>query len=258
MDIARAYDGVAPEYDRQVRDSQWMRAVLWQAYLRCFRPGQRVLDLSCGTGIDALYLVQHGLRVVGLDISPGMIAQLKLKASRLGLRGQVEAHVYDLNQLGSWHAAPFDGMLSAFAGLNTLPDLDSLSRAAARLLKPEGHLIVHMLNRFSCWTWLDQARRTQGWAALRASRQGVFIAEVGGIPVRHSLYFPGEAYRRFFKPDFRLLRAYGLGAVRPLSASSRFPPALLEWLARLEGLVAGIYPFRNCGRFFVLEMQKRD
>ena len=81
---------------------------------------------------------------------------------------------------------------------------------------------------------------------------------IGGIPVRHYLYYPGEAYRRFFAPHFQLRRAYSLGSLRPPNAPRWLPPGYLGLLSRLERLVAGSRPFVNWGQFFVLEMQKRD
>jgi SAM-dependent methyltransferase len=39
------------------------------------RPGARVLDLACGTGRHALPLAEQGMRVVGLDLSPVLLAR---------------------------------------------------------------------------------------------------------------------------------------------------------------------------------------
>ncbi len=75
--MAEAYDRAAADYDRQVLGDDWMRNVLWERYARLFRPGQVVLDVGCGTGIDALFLAQRGIRVVGIDASVAMVAQAR-------------------------------------------------------------------------------------------------------------------------------------------------------------------------------------
>jgi len=257
-DVAVAYDRIAAEYDRQMQSSQWMRSVLWDAYRRLFRPGQRVLDLPCGTGIDALFLAQMGLSVVGIDISPGMIRQLEDKARRLGLSDRIEVYVRDLRDLRAWASLPFDGIVSGFAGLSTLPDLAGLAERAAHLLKPDGHLIVQMLNRFCFWTWLNQVRHG-GWEKARdVGRQETTMVNIGGVTIQHYLYYPEDAYQRFFRNGFLLHRAYSLGSVRPPHAPRWMPALLLKKLGDLERSLSGIHPFVDGGLFFVLEMQKRD
>lgn len=54
-------------------------ALTQRAVERCgLTPGERVLDLGCGLGASLDYLRQeHGLRAVGLDLSPSMLAQAR-------------------------------------------------------------------------------------------------------------------------------------------------------------------------------------
>jgi SAM-dependent methyltransferase len=56
------------------------------------QPGETVLDLGCGAGIDTLLAalaVGPGGRVIGLDVTPEMLHRARDNAARLGL-GQVE------------------------------------------------------------------------------------------------------------------------------------------------------------------------
>jgi SAM-dependent methyltransferase len=114
--VAAAYDGIARGYDVLVAEDAWMRERLWAHYLRVFRPGDRVLDVACGTGLDTLHLAAHGLRMTGVDLSPGMVEQLRRKAASLGLASSVEARVEDAACLDAWPAGGFDGIVSSFAG----------------------------------------------------------------------------------------------------------------------------------------------
>ena len=99
--IARAYDAIAVDYDRLLAGDNWMRAALQSHYLRVFRQGQRVLDIGCGTGLDATFLAQHGIRVVGIDVSPRMVAEVGRRASVLGVEREVSVQVANLNELAS-------------------------------------------------------------------------------------------------------------------------------------------------------------
>ena len=256
LSFAVAYDAIAAEYDAQVRGDDWMRRVLHAHYARVFRPGQRVLDVGCGTGIDALTLAGMGVRVLGIDGSAAMVQRLERKVGQERLGPLVEARVLRIEDLAHLGQERFDGAISAFASLSALPDLTGFARDAARLVRPGGHLVMHALNRFSLWEFVGYVARRDFAAAARVGRlrQRTFV--IGGQRVGHSLYFPDEAYRRFFAASFRRVDRYSLGALRPPHTVRRLPRGLvsaLEWL----DVRGGRWPLvRNAGRFFVLDLER--
>ena len=257
-DVAAAYDAIAPDYDRQLAGDEWMRRTLWSRYDRLFRSGEKVLDVSCGTGTDALYLAGRGVHVTAIDVSPGMIAQLQARLAQHELAKAIDARAMDMAGMGGFSPESFDGIISAFGGLSTTPDLAHFASGAARLLRPGGRMVLHMLNRTSLWEWLGLAKRGEWAAARRLGKSGERDFVIGGIAVRHHLYHPEEAYRRFFARDFVLKDARGLGCLRPPHTVRRVPLPVVETLGRLELVVSRRRPFLNWGRFFVLELAKRD
>ncbi len=67
---------MADTYDATFTESSIGRAqrnVVWSALKRAFRPGDRVLELNCGTGEDALFLAKLGVSVLACDASARMI-----------------------------------------------------------------------------------------------------------------------------------------------------------------------------------------
>jgi ubiquinone/menaquinone biosynthesis C-methylase UbiE len=253
---ALAYDAIAADYDAQVAGDAWMRRVLHAYFLRVFSPGDRVLDVGCGTGIDALLLAQHGMRVVALDFSPAMIAELRARLSTAGLADRVEARVLAVQDLATLTDDRFDGLIAAFAGLSTLPDLTQFARDAARLVRPGGHLVLHLLNRFSLWEWLGYVSRGNWSAARQVGRVRTREFTIGGVAVAHTLYYPNEAYRRFFAGEFGLRSACSLGALRPPHTVQRLPRRVvsaLEWL----DVRTGSWPLlQHAGRFWVLDLER--
>src|SRR5690348_10540712 len=88
MNVESPFDALAADYDRAFTTStigRHMRAAVWRRLDAVFRPGDRVLELSCGTGEDALYLARKGVRVVATDSSPRMLEKARAKVAQAGL-----------------------------------------------------------------------------------------------------------------------------------------------------------------------------
>src|SRR5208337_2607391 len=116
------FDAVARAYDARFTSSligRAQRESVWLEMDRLFRPGQRILDINCGTGVDALHLAARGIHVVACDVSPRMLA-----VARRRLDASPHRHHADLRTLAIEHVGQlegdglYDGVLSNFSGLN--------------------------------------------------------------------------------------------------------------------------------------------
>ena len=101
------------------------------------RPGQRVLDVACGTGVLARSLAERvgpTGSVVGLDVNAGMLAVAKRKAPALEWReARAEALPFPENS--------FDAVVSQF-GLMFFEDPRLALQEMQRVLRPGGRLTV--------------------------------------------------------------------------------------------------------------------
>jgi SAM-dependent methyltransferase len=251
-----AYNAIAAGYDAQVQGDAWMRRTLHAHYARVFAPGMRVLDVGCGTGIDAIELARRGISVTAIDFSVEMIAQLRAKLSASSETIRLDAHVLAIEDLGELRGERFDGLISAFAGLNALDNLSGFASDAANLLKPDGRAILHVLNRFSLWEWCGYVWHRDWTLARQVGKRPTRTFTIGGVPVPHRAYFARDLYREVFSPHFALQDVYGLGALRPPHTVRRIPSSVVQALESLD-LRTGHWPLlRDAGRFCVLDLQR--
>jgi len=104
-----------------------------------------VLDVGCGTGSNAAYLVEHfGCQVTGVDISELMIDQANRRASGHELGDRLEFHVGDAYDLG-FPDEGFDAVLTIF--VSQFLDLERVFPGFMRVLKPGGYLGVNEMYR---------------------------------------------------------------------------------------------------------------
>jgi SAM-dependent methyltransferase len=106
------------------------------------QPGQRLLDLACGTGAAAELAAERGAEVVGVDIAPALIEQAKERAAGRGL--EIDYRVGDAEAL-ELEDGSFD-LVTSTCGVMFAPDHQAVARELARVTKPGGRIAL------VCWT----------------------------------------------------------------------------------------------------------
>jgi len=161
----RYWDDDAPTYDRSPQHrptSPLVRAAWLAAVDRLLPPPPaRVLDCGAGTGFVTLMAARLGHRVTALDLSPGMLGQLRRSAREEGLDVDIVEGPADRPPVG------FDAVIERHL-VWTLPDPGGVL-AAWRAAAPAGRLILLE----SLWgSGAAEGRlRTAARQALRRRRQ---------------------------------------------------------------------------------------
>ena len=195
---------------------------------RAFNPGQRILEINCGTGIDAAHLALRGIEVLACDSAPGMIAVAQRRADSFFEALPVRFRCLRTEAIDEVAVdGPFDGVLSNFSGLNCLQDLEAVAENLAWLVRPGGRAVLCVFGTFCVSEVIWYLCRRNAHKAFRRFRhRGVPSALTSNSTIAvhyHSL----RAIRRSFIPYFRLTRQRGVGvAIPPTFASplvERFP-----------------------------------
>lgn len=161
-DVAAMFDAVAPRYDLTNtvlslgRDRSWRVATVRAV---AAGPGETVLDLAAGTGTSTVPLAARGARVIGCDLSLGMLRDGKRR--RPGLR-LVAGDALAL----PFADATFDAVTMSFGLRNTTDPARALAEIA-RVTRPGGRLVIC---EFAAPTWQPFRRLYLGYllAALPA------------------------------------------------------------------------------------------
>jgi demethylmenaquinone methyltransferase/2-methoxy-6-polyprenyl-1,4-benzoquinol methylase len=135
--VQRMFDRIAPVYDAMNRvmtvglDRRWRRITVEQAV----SPGDRVLDVCCGTGDLAMAALAQGAdEVVGLDFSEQMLERARRKSSAIDwIQGDALAL-----PLGN---ESFDAATVGF-GVRNVDDLEGAIRELRRVLRPGGRVAI--------------------------------------------------------------------------------------------------------------------
>lgn len=143
--VEQMFDNIAPTYDKLNHrlsldiDKGWRRKAI--KALTPYHP-QSLLDIATGTGDFAILAAQmlHPTRLVGADISEGMMEIGRQKVKALGLNHIVTFEKEDCLHL-SYDSNTFDAITAAF-GIRNFADLDAGLREMYRVLKPGGHLSI--------------------------------------------------------------------------------------------------------------------
>lgn len=190
------------------------------------KPGDRVLDVACGTGAvtkEALRRVGPDGTEAGLDLSPEMLAVARRTLPGTDLReGAAESLPF--------HDQSFDVVTCQF-GLMFFEDRAAALREMSRVLRPEGRLVV------AVWDSLD---RTPGYAALTEIIERHLGAEAG-VPVRAAFVLGDVATVQ------SMVETAGFTSVRARSveAPARFP-SLAAWVeAEVRGWIGGDFGERE-------------
>jgi SAM-dependent methyltransferase len=183
--VTGPFDLLAESYHQLWTDTSRgrdQRLAVWREIDGLFHAGDRVLDLGCGPGDDALHLAGLGVEVIGIDAAPKMVEVARNRGVNVSL-----LEIEDLECV----SGAFSGAISNFGALNCIADLAAVTAQLARLVRPAGPVAICLMGRLCFADWRHALKRCLGRTRWR------------GIDV----YYPtSRRIRAAFEPGFTFER----------------------------------------------------
>lgn len=182
-------------------------------------PGERLLDVPCGTGRHARVFARHGVRVTGVDLNPKLI-----RMAKAGAKKNLRFERGDMRKLSKYRGR-FDAAVNLFTSFGYFADERKnaqVLREMVAALRPGGRIAIHLIDR----DWLLKRFRPRSVTTVkgvRTTETRVYDRRTKRIESRSTsvdlktgrtrTYF--HETRLYSKPEMvRLLRSAGLKRVQ--------------------------------------------
>jgi ubiquinone/menaquinone biosynthesis C-methylase UbiE len=263
LEITQApFDAVAEGYDQAFTYSKIglaQRSAVWKELARTFRRGDRVLEIGCGTGVDACFLAERGVKVLACDSSPAMVDVAARRVRELGV-DTIDVRLLSAENLAALQEeAPFDGAFSNFAALNCVEDLSALSKNLRRLLKPGAKVVLCFLGPSCFWEMFWYLLKAKPRKAFRRWHSAGVTAKLSPKTIVRVRYYSVQALANIFAPSFQLRSWSGVGLMVPPSyvesVANRFP-ALLRLAEKSDRLLTHCPVIRGFSDHVLLKLER--
>jgi ubiquinone/menaquinone biosynthesis C-methylase UbiE len=257
---ASAFSKQSAFFDQLEEDNeilQWMRKQVHNHCLQFFKTGDSILELNCGTGIDAIFFAEHGMHVHATDISEGMLNELRKKIEIRNFGEKISVQQCSFTELNKTEKKSFNHIFSDFGGLNCEKNIEGVINQFKNLLKPGGTVTLVIMPPVCPWE-ISLLLKGNFKTAFRRFKKNGADSNVEGIHF-NTFYFTPSRLIKAFGRDYQLLGLRGLASLVPPPYLENFPkkyPKIFKRLMRTEVKVNGVFPFNHWADHYILTMKK--
>ena len=215
--------------------------------------GDIVLDMGCGTGVEAHILSENGRTVFGFDPSHSMVLAARKAAP---LAKIVQGSIEDLPNLASKYGwKDLDLVFSSLGPLNCIRDLEKAFVDASSLLKVDGRMVLSTMNRHPLLETLGLLLVLRPGKALERNKR-VQMVNVGDRKVR-TFYHSYSEIAGSLPGSMKIISVKALPfCLPPIRTARTLAPFYAGPLIVIDRSVRGSWPFNRLGDHLHIEMVK--
>lgn len=236
---------------------QLIRSSVRQHVLQYVTNEQSMLELNCGTGLDAVFFIEHGLQVHATDNAQGMLRQLQQKVSQKNLQQKLTFEHCSFNELDKLERKVYHHVFSNFGGLNCAEDLNKVIKSLDRLMAKGSMAHLVIMPRFCVWEMLFALKGNFKLAFRRFKKAGT-DSQVEGVGFKTYYYSPMYV-RKAFGTNYKIISLKAMGCFIPPTYMYEMEtkrPSLFKRLIKLDEKYAHHWPFYNLGDHYIISVQK--
>jgi ubiquinone/menaquinone biosynthesis C-methylase UbiE len=193
-----------------------------------------ILEINCGTGIDAIKMAGFGHAVTASDESSKMISIANQKNNFSDSINFVRASFSELKT--TFEGKEFDLIFSNFGGLNCVnpSELKKIFNELHQILKPNGKLIIVIMSDAYIWDWIYFTLKGEFKNAMR--RKKVAMIPLKGN-IQETWYYNINKISAIAADNFKVIATKPIGQLIPpthLEKKLKFMFAGLAWLERIS------------------------
>lgn len=259
--MSSAFDLSAPAYDTTFAETlvgKAQRKVVWlSAQPLLPAPPGRVLEINCGTGIDAEWLANQGHQVLATDMSTGMLEQTRRRNAG---KENVRTGIWDVTKPIPEDIGKVDLIWSNFGGLNCLSP-EQMRNSLAQLntcLVPDGKVVLVLMGRV-CWMERLYFLLKGNLRAMRR-RNSMQHVRLDNHNTVDTYYYAPNSCKALCPPDWQQIALKPVGICIPPSYLNAFfvkHPFIFRCLVALDKLLSNLSWCAHASDHYVLIMQKQ-
>jgi ubiquinone/menaquinone biosynthesis C-methylase UbiE len=237
------FDAIANSYDEDFSNTisglHQRKQVHEQLKIVLKTSPKNILEINCGTGIDAIMMSSYGHNVIATDVSSNMINVAKQKNSNLQNVTFVQSSFSELKT--KFNNQKFELIFSNFGGLNCLKptDLKKIFDDLHQILLPNGKFIIVVMPEAYIWDWLYFSFKVDFKSAIR--RRKVASISLNGN-IQETWYYNVNKIKALSIGKFMVHSAKPIGQLIPPTHLEKKLKFAFPFLAKLESLLKYILP----------------
>lgn len=235
--LRQIFDDLSQDYDNLHNNwvIQWMRAIT-RRYIPSFNGKKNCLEIGCGTGLDAVWLIENGWEIVCTDVSPKMCGRTENRIRNEFGTFPIQCQIFPWSTAQLLENLPelemkFDLIYSSMGALNCEPNLGNLLRGMRVFLASGGKIVVTIMNRLSWWNNFKRIPKLK--KGIFRTRKASLLAGRHEVPVNlYSIKEIDKVFGRYYRVE--TLKTFPCLLPPPYTLSKVKSSTILATIARFE------------------------